>query len=79
MVNFVLPTAVQNITSQGNPVDFRIDSATGNIVGEYTYTDSAGAPQVQNVLTISLNGNKEAITDGYQFGYDVVLLSLIHI
>ena len=73
VVNFVLPTAVQNITSQGNPVDFRIDSATGNIVGEYTYTDSAGAPQVQNVLTISLNGNKEAITDGYQFGYDVVL------
>ncbi|MDN3441728.1 hypothetical protein QL898_08800, partial [Psychrobacter sp. APC 3279] len=73
VVKFVLPTIDNGITSQGNPVDFRIDSVTGNIVGEYTYTDSTGASQVQNVLTISLNGNKEAIADGYQFGYDVVL------
>ena len=73
VVKFVLPTVDNGITSQGNPVEFRIDSATGNIVGEYTYTDSTGTSQVQNVLTISLNGNKEAIADGYQFGYDVVL------
>jgi hypothetical protein len=73
IVKFVLPTTDNGITSQGNPVVFRIDSSTGDIVGEYEYTDSLGATQTQNVLTISLNGDKEAITDGYQFGYDVTL------
>ncbi len=73
VVKFVLPTVDNGITSQGNPVVFRIDSSTGDIVGEYEYIDSLGASQTQNVLTISLNGNKEAITDGYQFGYNVTL------
>ncbi|MEL0619285.1 Ig-like domain-containing protein, partial [Psychrobacter proteolyticus] len=73
VVNFVLPATDNGLTSQGNPVVFRIDSSTGDIVGEYEYTDSLGASQTQNVLTIALNGNKEAITDGYQFGYNVTL------
>ncbi|MGP4717669.1 Ig-like domain-containing protein, partial [Psychrobacter sp. T6-6] len=73
VVGFTLPTTGNNIMSQGNPVIFRIDSATGNIIGEYEYIDSNNVTQIQNVLTISLNGNKEVITDGYQFGYDVTL------
>ena len=73
VVGFTLPATGNNITSQGNPVIFRIDSATGNIIGEYEYIDSNNITQIQNVLTISLNGSKEVITDGYQFGYDVTL------
>uniref|UniRef100_UPI003332BF61 Ig-like domain-containing protein n=1 Tax=Psychrobacter sp. TB55-MNA-CIBAN-0194 TaxID=3140445 RepID=UPI003332BF61 len=73
VVKFVLPAIDNGLTSQGNPVIFRIDSSTGDIVGEYTYTDSTGTTQTQNVLTIGLNGSKEAITDGYQFGYNVTL------
>ncbi|MDN3451960.1 Ig-like domain-containing protein, partial [Psychrobacter sp. APC 3350] len=73
VVKFVLPTVDNGITSQGNPVVFRIDPTTGDIIGEYTYIDSAGATQVQNVLTVGLNGSKEAIVDGYQFGYNVTL------
>ena len=73
VVGFTLPATGNNITSQGNLVIFRIDSATGNIIGEYEYVDSNNVIQMQNVLTINLNGNREAITDGYQFGYDVTL------
>ncbi|MBF2720907.1 hypothetical protein IP510_13550, partial [Psychrobacter sp. NG254] len=73
IVKFVLPATDNGITSQGNDVVFRIDSATGNIVGEYEYTDSNNITQTQTVLTIGFNGSKETITDGYQFGYDVTL------
>ncbi|MBH0006821.1 calcium-binding protein, partial [Psychrobacter sp. SWN149] len=73
IVKFVLPATDNGITSQGNDVVFRIDSATGNIVGEYEYKDSNNITQTQAVLTIGLNGSKETITDGYQFGYDVTL------